>query len=115
MLRTSNSHFFTALSLGAMLLCASPVALMAKEQLLILFIVKASAKAPAAKITANADGAFSVKGLEPGTYKVCLENGTGCVETDVGEEGFIRGVAKTDASQAAGKKHNYVGHVTLLR
>lgn len=115
MKRISTGHILSVLALGATLVGASPTVLMAKEELLILLVMKPSAKRPVATTTADAEGRFSVKGLEPGTYKICLENGTGCVVSDVGEDGSIRGIAKADPKKLAGKKHNYVGHVTLLR
>ena len=111
----SMERLLAVLALGATLVCASPIAVMAKEELLILLVYKPSAKRPVATATADAEGRFSVKGLKPGTYKICLENGTGCVNSDVGEDGSIRGIAKADNKELAGKKHNYVGHVTLLR
>ena len=115
MKRFSTGHLLSVFALGATLVSASPTVLMAKEELVILLIYKPSAKRPVATTTADAEGRFSVKGLEPGTYKICLENGTGCVNSDVGKDGSIRGIAKAEARELAGKKHNYVGHVTLLR
>ena len=111
----STSRLLSVLSLGLALAGASPIALIAKEELVILLVYKPSAKRPVATTTADSEGRFSVKGLEPGTYKICLENGTGCVDFDVGKDGSIRGIAKAENKELAGKKHNYVGHVTLLR
>ena len=77
-------------------------------------------KNPGAGIVKSAksddNGSFAFQGLEAGNYRVCLENGTGCADTTVGKNGTIHGLTVFDEDRAkASKKHNYVGHVTLLR
>jgi hypothetical protein len=67
----------------------------------------------AVALTPDAEGKFTVNGLRAGRYRVCLTNKSSCAETDVGKDGSISGRFIVDKKRA--KKHNYVGHVTLLR
>ena len=83
-------------------------------------VKKKPGNAPIAKGVSDARGNFEHKGLEAGDYAVCFASdkgdGESCTDARVGKDGVIRGKAVNDPDRAkASKKHNYVGHVTLLR
>ena len=85
-----------------------------------IVIKKKPGNAPIAKGVSDASGNFEHKGLQAGDYAVCFASdrgdGESCADAKVGKDGVIRGKAVNDPDRAkASKKHNYVGHVTLLR
>lgn len=71
-----------------------------------------------ATATSDDKGMFEVSGLEPGEYFFCFakdrSKGESCAITKVDKEGTVRGQTVFDEERKAAK-HNYVGHVTLLR
>ena len=85
-----------------------------------IIIKKKPGNAPIAKGVSDVSGNFEHKGLQAGDYAVCFASdkgdGESCADAKVGKDGVIRGKAVNDPDRAkASKKHNYVGHVTLLR
>jgi hypothetical protein len=107
-------------SFGAAALALTAGQAMASQNLpgVGIVIKKKPGNAPIAKATSDEEGNFKYKGLEPGAYSVCFEsdrgNGSSCADVEVGKEGMIRGQTVFDETRKS-RKHNYVGHVTLLR
>lgn len=69
----------SALILGAILVFPSTMVASAKGQSFVVILLKPASKKPVAAMKVGPDGSFSFKELEPGQYRICLENMTGCV------------------------------------
>jgi hypothetical protein len=107
-----------ALAAGVTLLSVRP----AFAQILIpgvgIVVKKKPGNAPIARGTSDGEGNIIFKGLEPGEYSICFAadrgDGGSCADVTVGKDGTIRAQTVFDEKRKA-KRHNYVGHVTLLR